>query len=227
MLLTCDGARPFCLPLNRLPQNAVYKKNGWRQLLKFVITFIPYLTAKTTYSERELVLLLKEQSNGAFNYLYDHYAAALYTIICQIVNDRETANDVLQEVFVNIWKKISLYDESRGRLFTWMLNIARNAAIDKVRSRGFRDHQKNQPVSETVNQKNMPGVMPVFQDVGLRKVLAGLNEEYRKLIDFSYFQGFTHEEIAQLTGLPLGTVKTKIRMAIGQLRNMIKQPREH
>lgn len=180
------------------------------------------MTAKTTYSEQELVLLLKKQSNSAFNYLYDHYAAALYTIICQIVKDPETANDVLQEVFVNIWKKISLYDETRGRLFTWMLNIARNAAIDKVRSRSYRDIQKNQPVSETVNQKNMPGVLPAIHDVGLKKVLGGLNEEYRKLIDFSYFQGYTHEEIAQLTGLPLGTVKTKIRMAISQLRNLIQ-----
>ena len=90
---------------------------------------------KTKYSEHELVVLLNEQSNDAFNYLYDHYSGALFTIINQIVPDKDTAGDVLQEVFVNIWKKINTYDSAKGRLFTWMLNIARNAAIDKIRSR--------------------------------------------------------------------------------------------
>lgn len=177
---------------------------------------------KTKYDEHELVVLLNEQNNGAFNYLYDHYSGALFTIINQIVPDKDTAGDVLQEVFVNIWKKINTYDASKGRLFTWMLNIARNAAIDKVRSKGYRDNQKNQTIVETENSGLNISSNPNVSDVGLKKLLATLNDDSRKLIDLSYFQGFTHEEIAKMLGIPLGTVKTRIRTAIIQLRTMIQ-----
>lgn len=177
---------------------------------------------KTKYSEHELVVLLNEQSNDAFNYVYDHYSGALFTIIHQIVPDKDTAADVLQEVFVNIWKKINTYDSAKGRLFTWMLNIARNAAIDKIRSKGYRDNQRNQAIIESEDGGMEMSSNPVVNDVGLKKVLTTLNEEYRKLIDLSYFQGFTHEEIAKMLGIPLGTVKTRIRTAISQLRTMIR-----
>jgi RNA polymerase sigma-70 factor (ECF subfamily) len=180
------------------------------------------LEPKIKYSEQELVALLKEQNNDAFNYLYDHYSGALFTIINQIVPDKDTASDVLQEVFVNVWRKISTYDETKGRLFTWMLNIARNAAIDKVRSKGYRDNQRTQPIAEGENAGMSISSNPVVNDVGLKKVLTTLNDEYRKLIDLSYFQGFTHEEIAKMLGIPLGTVKTRIRTAISQLRTMIR-----
>jgi len=179
------------------------------------------LEPKIKYSEQELVALLKEQNNDAFNYLYDHYSGALFTIINQIVPDKDTASDVLQEVFVNVWRKIGTYDETKGRLFTWMLNIARNAAIDKVRSKGYRDNQRTQSIAERESGMAMSS-NPVVNDVGLKKVLTTLNEEYRKLIDLSYFQGFTHEEIAKMLGIPLGTVKTRIRTAISQLRTMIR-----
>ena len=187
----------------------------------FCLQLSQLLEPKTKYSEQELVILLNEQSNDAFNYLYDNYSGAIYTIINQIVSDNDTANDVMQEVFVNIWRKIQTYDATKGRLFTWMLNIARNAAIDKVRSRGFRDNQRTQsmPASEsgvTISSN------PTVSDVGLQKVLTALNDEYRKLIDLSYFQGFTHEEISKILGIPLGTVKTRIRTAISQLRTMIR-----
>ena len=176
---------------------------------------------KIKYSEEELVALLKEQNNDAFNYLYDHYSGALFTIINQIVPDKDTASDVLQEVFVNVWRKIGTYDETKGRLFTWMLNIARNAAIDKVRSKGYRDNQRTQSIADGESGMEMSS-NPVVNDVGLKKVLTTLNDEYRKLIDLSYFQGFTHEEIAKMLGIPLGTVKTRIRTAISQLRTMIR-----
>lgn len=166
--------------------------------------------------------MLNEQSNDAFNYLYDNYSGAIYTIINQIVPDKDTANDVMQEVFVNIWRKINTYDATKGRLFTWMLNIARNAAIDKVRSKGYRDSQRNQPIPDSENSRTEISANPVVNDVGLKKVLTTLNEEYRKLIDLSYYQGFTHEEIAKMLGIPLGTVKTRIRTAISQLRTMIR-----
>ena len=188
----------------------------------FCLSFDQLLEPNTKYSEQELVVLLNEQNNNAFNYLYDHYSGALFTIISQIVPDRDMAGDVLQEVFINIWKKINTYDASKGRLFTWMLNIARNAAIDKIRSKGYRDNQRNQAIVETENSGMNMSSNPTVSDVGLKKVLTTLNAESRKLIDLSYFQGFTHEEIAKMLGIPLGTVKTRIRTAIIQLRSMIQ-----
>ncbi|MEJ0102903.1 MAG: sigma factor [Bacteroidota bacterium] len=86
------------------------------------------MISKTTYGEAELVALLQQRNNKAFTYLYENYSGALYGIINQIIPEKESANDVLQEVFINIWKKIETYDISKGRLFTWMLNIARNAS---------------------------------------------------------------------------------------------------
>ncbi len=181
------------------------------------------MNSKTTYSEQELVDILQQRSQQAFAYLYDNYSAALYGIINSIVTDKEIANDVLQNVYVNIWKKIDSYDASKGRLFTWMLNIARNAAIDEVRSKGYRDSKKNQPLPENVDiMTEGSATMPVYNDVGLKKVLSKLKGELRVLVDLSYFQGFTHEEISKALNIPLGTVKTRIRTALIQLRTMIQ-----
>lgn len=164
--------------------------------------------------------LLQQRNEKAFGYLYDNYSGALYGIVNSIVTDKEIANDVLQNVFINIWRKIESYDPTKGRLFTWMLNIARNASIDEVRSKGFRDSQKNQSLSENVD---IPGAVtgPMIDDVGLKKVLTKLKGELRVLVDMSYFQGFTHEEISRALNIPLGTVKTRIRSALVQLRTMI------
>lgn len=180
------------------------------------------MNSKTTYSEQELVYLLQQRNEKAFGYLYDNYSGALYGIVNAIVTDKELANDVLQNVFVNIWRKIESYDATKGRLFTWMLNIARNAAIDEVRSKGFRDSQKNQPIGES---GEIAGAFtgPTIDDVGLKKVLTTLKGELRVLVDMSYFQGFTHEEISKALNIPLGTVKTRIRSALTQLRTMIQQ----
>lgn len=166
--------------------------------------------------------MLQQRNNSAYSYLYDNYSAALFSIINQIIPDRDTASDVLQEVFVNIWNKIELYDMTKGRLFTWMLNIARNASIDKVRSRGYQESMKNQSLPEDNDINTGGGVGPKVDDVGLKKVIMKLKEEHRVLIDLSYFQGFTHEEISRALSIPLGTVKTRIRSALIQLRTMIQ-----
>jgi len=180
------------------------------------------LNQPTTYIESDLVKLLQERSEKAFGYLYDNYSGALYGVIHSIITDAETASDILQDVFLNIWKKIDSYDPSKGRLFTWMLNIARNAAIDKLRSKGFKEGLKNQPISENVDIGVGSAINPAISDVGLRKVVSRLKEEQRVLIDLSYFQGFTHEEIARAMNMPLGTVKTRIRSALIQLRTLIQ-----
>jgi RNA polymerase sigma factor (sigma-70 family) len=181
------------------------------------------LGTSLTYTEAELVSLLKDRDDRAFSYLYDHYSSALYSIIAQIVNEAEIANDVLQEVFVNIWRKIESYDHTKGRLFTWMLNIARNASIDTLRSRSYQNSRKNQSLPSHVDW-NIAGLssQPQIDNIGLNKLLEKLKTEHRTLIELAYFKGYTHEEIAEIEDMPLGTVKTRIRNALIQLRHLIK-----
>src|SRR5580700_8499194 len=161
-----------------------------------------------TYTEQELVVALKGRDNQAFAFLYDHYAGALYSIIRQIITDNsELPGDVLQEVFINIWRKIESYDPNKGRLFTWMLNIARNASIDTVRSKGFQNAQKNQELPNNVDiNVSSQVITPDTDNIGLRKTLEKLKDEHRILIELAYFKGYTHEEIAKIEGIPLGTV---------------------
>ncbi|NCT94863.1 MAG: sigma-70 family RNA polymerase sigma factor [Chitinophagaceae bacterium] len=173
------------------------------------------------YTESELVQLLQQRNQPVFSYLYDNYSGALLSIILNIVKDETLANDVLQEVFVKIWKQINSYDPTRGRLFTWMLNIARNASIDTVRSKSYQQSQQNMSLSDDT-QVTAGGVEMNTDQIGLRKIVHQLREEYRILIDLSYFQGFTQEEIAKMLEIPLGTVKTRLRTALIQLRSIIK-----
>jgi len=181
-----------------------------------------HLGTTITYNEQELVSLLKDRDNRAFAYLYDNYSGALYGIILQILDNTELSNDVLQEVFINIWRKIESYDPSKGRLYTWMLNIARNASIDTLRSKSFQNSQKNQSFPENVDVLSAGTSLPNIDNIGLRKTLEKLKSEQRVLIDLAYFKGYTHEEIADIEGIPLGTVKTRIRTALQQLRNILK-----
>lgn len=162
---------------------------------------------------------LKQQDEQAFSHLYDNYAGALYGMVRQIVPDKELSNDVLQEVFVNIWRKIDSYDSSKGRLFTWMLNIARNASIDKIRSRNYQENLLKAPIDE--NDIAHPVVRQGIDDYGLKKLIFKLKDEQRMLIDLSYYQGFTHDQIARALNIPLGTVKTRLRTALMQLRTML------
>jgi RNA polymerase sigma factor (sigma-70 family) len=177
------------------------------------------LKGDITYAEQELVEKLKSQDNQAFSYLYDNYSAALYGIVKQIVGDSEVSNDVLQEVFVNIWKKIDTYDPTKGKLFTWMLNIARNASIDKTRSKNFQQALKQVPLTES--EIAHPVVRAGIDDYGLKKVIYKLKSEQRMLVDLSYYQGYTHDQIAKALNIPLGTVKTRLRAALSQLRNLM------
>lgn len=170
------------------------------------------------------MLALKQRDNQAFSSLYDNYAGALYSIIKQIITDNaELASDVLQEVFINIYRKIDTYDQTKGRLFTWMLNIARNASIDMLRSKSYQNSQKNQELPDhvykgTANQSTQLNV----DNIGLKKVLEKLRPEHRILMELAYFKGFTHEEIAEMMSIPLGTVKTRIRNALLQLREYLQ-----
>ena len=175
----------------------------------------------TKYNETELVLLLRQRSQSAYGYLYENYSGALRSIIFNIVNDDELANDVLQEVFIKIWRQIDSYDSTKGRLFTWMLNISRNASIDTVRSKSFQNSRQNRELTEDVYRSG--GTSETNTDLmGLRKMVHTLKDEYKVLVELAYFQGYTQDEISKSLGIPLGTVKTRLRNALIQLRDIIK-----
>ncbi len=178
------------------------------------------MAIRLKYSEEELVLLLNTRQEAAFEYLYDHYSGALHGVLVNILRDSEQANDMLQEVFVKIWRKLDSYDPSKGRLFTWMINITRNTAIDFLRSSDFQKSSQIQELSESVN--NIAAERASREDyIGLRALTNSLKEELRVLIELAYYQGLTHEEIAIELDLPLGTVKTRLRTAILQLRKLM------
>ena len=165
---------------------------------------------------------LRAQDQRALTLLYRNYSAALYGVILRIVKQEEVAEDVLQETFVKIWTAFPSYDEQKGRLFTWMLNIARNLAIDKIRSKQYRVSSKTQPLEGTVTW-GMTSHDEIKPDhIGVQEMTEQLNPDQKVVIDLMYFNGYTQSEVAEELDIPLGTVKTRARMAIRFLSKLIK-----
>jgi RNA polymerase sigma factor (sigma-70 family) len=175
------------------------------------------------YSEEELVSLLQNHDEEAFSYLYDNYSAALFGIIYRKVEDKELAEDILQEVFVKIWNNFTNYDSMKGRLFTWMLSITRNFIIDKLRCKEYKKQSKIQNTENIIDNfvDNSSGVER-FDSLGIRKHLAHLKNDQKQIIDLAYFSCFTQGEIAKQLSIPLGTVKTRLRTAIIKLREILQ-----
>ena len=175
------------------------------------------------YTEEELVQLLKSGDKSSFSYLYDNYSGALYSIIFKMVSNQELAEDILQETFVKIWNNFSAYDSSRGRLFTWMLNIARNLTIDTIRSKSYKKQSKIQRSEIAVNNTaNNVNENDKFDALGIRNQLQSLKGDQRQIIDLCYFEGLTQDEVSKKLGIPLGTVKTRMRTAISVLRKLLQ-----
>jgi RNA polymerase sigma factor (sigma-70 family) len=172
-----------------------------------------------TYTEEALTAALKKHDNDAFQYLYKNYKGALFTIVQQIITDKEIAEDVLQEAFVTAWKNIEKYDAAKGRLFTWLFNVTRNCAINTTRSKAFKTQQKNDSLENYVSYADEKDSHSLnINQIGLRKQVHLLREEYKNVLELSYFNGFTHEEIAKILNIPVGTVKTRLRNALIELR---------
>lgn len=172
-----------------------------------------------TYTEDQLVTLLKQQSRDGFNYLYANYAAVIFGVIKRTIFDEDTAQDVLQETFVKIWNNIDKYDPEKGRIYTWMINIARNAAIDKLRSKGEIMKGKIHTGEDIVD--NLSQGMKTEQStdtIGLKNLVANLKPEYQHIVQLAYFKGYTLDEVSKTLEIPLGTVKTRMRQAIKLLR---------
>jgi RNA polymerase sigma factor (sigma-70 family) len=172
------------------------------------------------YTEASLVASLKAGDNKAFGFLYDNYNEALFKIITRIIKDHEEASDTLQDVFINIYRKIETYDLSKGRLFTWMLNICINASIDKVRS---ADHRriKNTCSLDKLSEHEIRVAALFAENLSVSKTLEMLSNSQRELINLSYFKGYTHGQISDMHGIPLGTVKSRIRNALKDLRRFL------
>jgi RNA polymerase sigma factor (sigma-70 family) len=174
---------------------------------------------KISLSEEELVLALRNRDKIAVEALYDMYSSSLYGVIVRIIVDTATAEDVLQETFVKIWHSFASYSTDKGRLFTWMVNVARNLAIDKIRSKDFKNQNKNQELENNVTfvdeQRNT-----VYKPelLGVKDLVQTLKPEQKSILELVYFKGYTHVEAAEELAIPLGTVKTRLRMALLELR---------
>lgn len=179
-------------------------------------------TIKTKYSEEELIGLLKQQNESGFHHLYDNYSGALYGVIIRIVQSKEYTEEIIQDVFVKIWNSIQQYDSSKGRFYTWMINIARNTAIDYLKSKGFQNHLKNQSLPDFVYNNADLSTTNNSDFIGFNKVLEGLESDKQELIDLAYYQGYTQSEISEKLNMPLGTVKTKMRNALMKLKDLLK-----
>jgi RNA polymerase sigma-70 factor (ECF subfamily) len=174
---------------------------------------------KISLSEDELVLALRKHEKIAVEALYDMYSSSLYGVISRIVVDTAVAEDILQETFVKIWHSFSSYSAEKGRLFTWMVNIARNLAIDKIRSKDFKNQNKNQEIENNVtfiDEQRSTAYKPEL--MGVKDLVQTLKPEQKSIIDLVYFKGYTHVEAAEELGIPLGTIKTRLRMGIQELR---------
>ena len=171
--------------------------------------------------EGELLLQLRKGDRIAFDEIFNRFADPIHTYIRLRLNGSEEADDVLQEVFVKIWRQTDLYDATKGRLFTWMMNIARNASIDMLRSKNYQKSSQNRELTENVYEES--GSMVTNTDkIGLRKLVHTLKDEQKVLVELSYFEGYTQDEISKMLNIPLGTVKTRLRAALLQLRELVK-----
>lgn len=175
---------------------------------------------KVFISESELLMLLSEKKREGFEILYTNYAATLFGVIDRILKNREMAEDVLSETFLKISNNFNQYNPSKGRLFTWMMNIARHLSIDKLRSKEYKKGLKTYELdsSNEAMGQHATSVEPSHMD--LKTVTSLLEPAQRFLIDLAFFKGYTHAEIAEEFNIPIGTVKTRIRKAILELRKV-------
>jgi RNA polymerase sigma factor (sigma-70 family) len=181
------------------------------------------LQSTVKYSEEDLVALLQRRDQTAFAYLYDNYSSALNGVISRMVDDTQLAEDILQETFVKIWNNFGQYDAAKGRLFTWMINITRNLTIDTLRSKGYKKQQKiSQDENFVSSSQDKNFSVTKFDTIGIRKQVQNLKPDQKIIIDLAYFGGYTQEEISKEMSIPLGTVKTRMRTAIIELRKLVQ-----
>lgn len=166
--------------------------------------------------ESALIARIRAGDESAMADVYDRYSGIVYGVALRVLGNATAAEDVLQEVFLQLWRNPQAFDAERGRLPAWLAVIARNRAIDHLRKRPPEDDIEGLAVSTGVNLENAAAQKQAVDKV--RGALGQLPAEQRRLLELAFFEGLTHSEIAAKTGEPLGTIKTRIRSGLLVLR---------
>src|SRR6185437_855028 len=171
----------------------------------------------------ELLKAIAARDEAALARLYDCYRTILFGLLMRILNNREEAEDVLQEVFLQVWRKAADFDESRGRPFTWLVTLARSRGIDRLRTLAARERvavagarEEAEAISDAVED-----AFRSEQRAVINNALAQLPDEQKRPLMLAYFDGLTQSEIAARVGAPLGTVKTRMRTGLMKLRELV------
>jgi RNA polymerase sigma factor (sigma-70 family) len=181
------------------------------------------IASKKHINENDIVAGLRSRDQSVLDYVYDHYSGSLYSVVLRVVRDEDIAQEVLQDAFLKIWEKIDSYDPSKGKLFTWMLNVTRNLAIDRTRSKEMSKSRKTDDLELSVRRiDNREKVELQVEAIGLKETLKQLPEEQQFVIEYLYLKGYTQSELAEEFNIPLGTVKTRTRLALIELRTILK-----
>ena len=170
----------------------------------------------------QLISKFQQKDIKSFEKLYEMYADSMFGVIFNIIRNKEEAEEVLQDVFIKAWNNSGSYASKKGRFFTWLLNIARNTAIDKIRSKSFNQGKQNLDASFFVDILESYDNLDTKIDVQhLKKFVKALKDTCKNLIELLYFKGYTQKEASEELKMPLGTVKTNNRKCISELRNSV------
>jgi RNA polymerase sigma factor (sigma-70 family) len=181
------------------------------------------LNTTIPFSEESLITGLQQKKEQAFAVLYDKYSAAMLGIINNLVTDAEEAENILQDVFVKIFKSIHLYDKEKGRLFTWLITICRNTALNYLRSAQNIAAVKIQNDGSSVYTQRLITEPEYLDNIGISKAVQKLDSNQRVIINLIYYWGYTQQEAAEKLNLPLGTVKTRTRAALQILKEHLSE----
>lgn len=174
-----------------------------------------------TQLEKNIVKLLQEGDKKALTLLYDNYSSSLLGVAYKITNDESLAKDALQESFIKIWKNSKKYDPNKARLFTWLYRITRNTAIDKLRSYNNRNNKEVQIENSNVYTVS---TFTINQDViDLKQHVAKLDQKYRIVLNALFFEGMTQQEASDDLKIPLGTVKSRLKIALRELKKVYNE----
>jgi RNA polymerase sigma-70 factor, ECF subfamily len=166
--------------------------------------------------ETAMLTRIGQRDENAMEEIFRRYSGPVYSVALRVLRDSSQAEDVLQEVFLQLWRKPAAFVQNRGSLGAWLVVIARNRAIDVLRRRKPSDSVDDVVLASTVNVADEAERNTMMEKV--RRVIADLPMEQQKSLELAYFEGLSHTEIASRTGDPLGTVKTRIRQALISLR---------
>jgi RNA polymerase sigma-70 factor, ECF subfamily len=166
-----------------------------------------------------LVAAIRSGDQGAMAALYDRYSSIVYAVALRVLQDTGAAEDVLQDIFMQLWRRPGAFDASRGNMAAWLAVITRNRAIDALRRRRPQDDIENVIVSVEPDLASEAERSRAMEEV--RGALQAMPPAQRSALEMAYFEGLTHSEIAEKTGEPLGTIKTRIRTGLLSLRKVL------